>query len=440
MKSCGRARDVILLMLRQQATEAQRLFLDEHLAACAACREERASIGLLERLRDAPPSGLSSDARSRVLGQLLDTRPDVGRERTAERWRGPLWFALAAVPVVVIAIFVWRAMPAQPQAPQAQVAKPSPSLPQAPAVQRMSTTGETQLKGARFAYAANSAFRVHPDHRGVDLVAGELDVDVTPGGPGRFRVITPRFTVEVLGTRFVVSLGEARVLRGEVRVLSPDGEVIAVLYAGDSWRARESETASEPSRPLVDNPAPAIIRTEPSRNAPPPVVTVAHLETASRHAKVERPAPSIAPTDSTTKSDSLKPTVGTMPALSVTRKLAEARAALGHGQTKLAREIAAEVLSGASTPRERAMAELVNADAELVDRNPEGALSAYRRTALLFAAFPEGELAAFLSGQLLSERGRKADAREAFQTYLSRYASGRFARDVREKLDRLGGP
>ena len=151
MKSCGRARDVILLMLRQQATEAQRLFLDEHLAACAACREERASIGLLERLRDAPPSGLSSDARSRVLGQLLDTRPDVGRERTAERWRGPLWFALAAVPVVVIAIFVWRAMPAQPQAPRAQVVNPSPSLPQAPAVQRMSTTGETQLKGARFA-------------------------------------------------------------------------------------------------------------------------------------------------------------------------------------------------------------------------------------------------------------------------------------------------
>ena len=129
-----------------------------------------------------------------------------------------------------------------------------------------------------------------------------------------------------------------------------------------------------------------------------------------------------------------------MPVPSGTRKLAEARAALGHGQTKLAREIAAEVLSGTSTPRERAMAELVNADAELVDRNPDGALSGYRRTARLFAAFPEGEVAAFLSGQLLLERGRKAAAREAFQTYLSRYASGRFARDVREKLDRLGGP
>jgi TolA-binding protein len=225
----------------------------------------------------------------------------------------------------------------------------------------------------------------HPAARSLTLSRGEVELDVTPGLPGRFRVATSRFVVEVLGTRFVVTAGEVRTLHGTVRVLGLAGEPLATVQAGEAWTFREPAVA-----PAIAAPAPQV--------APPEAAAIRGERASSGEL------------------------------------LARGRAALARGDAKQARALGNRVLASAPTEGQAAAAELLLAQALLVARRPDDAIRAFRRVARTRPAAPEGELATFTLGQLLFERGAGDEADAAFNEYLTRYPAGRFVREAREHL------
>jgi TolA-binding protein len=125
------------------------------------------------------------------------------------------------------------------------------------------------------------------------------------------------------------------------------------------------------------------------------------------------------------------------PAPHAGRLLAEARSLLAGGDAREARARIAAALLARPTPRQQAIAELLSADALLVERRRDLALAAYRRVADIYSSFAEGETAAYAAAQLLVERGSTREARAALETYVARYPAGRFVREAREKLATL---
>jgi outer membrane protein assembly factor BamD (BamD/ComL family) len=117
--------------------------------------------------------------------------------------------------------------------------------------------------------------------------------------------------------------------------------------------------------------------------------------------------------------------------------LSAARTALAAGDTARARRFLAAALRDGPRARQRAMAELLGADALLGESRYDAAVSAYRSTMYRFAAYPEGETAAFALAELLSERGPRAQAEQALTYCLARYPKGRFSDEVEKKLASL---
>jgi hypothetical protein len=421
MISCRQARRIMVDRVREQSGEADRLLLEDHLATCQTCREERGRWALLEKLRDGPTPSLTSDARVRVLARLL--RSPVSPTAPAPRMR-PVRPALTLAVAVATAVmaFVWgpRVWKAVGRAPQVQVSQarppagsqPTPNLAETPALFHADTAGATNLPGVHIGYAAGTTLRTSGNQREVHLFEGEIDVDVTPGGPGDFRVVAPRFVVVVLGTRFVVRTDSVRTLRGRVRVESPSGEILAVLGVGDVWTL----------------PPPALGASVPERaSALPPATAAKHRppRPASKQLpSIPKPEPNGAPTQ-----------IGTCDGL-----LREARSLLVGGDTARARDRIAAALAGKPTQRERARAELLSADALLVERQRAQAMEAYRKVDERFADLPEGDSAGFIAAQLAGERGTRNEARTAFEGYLARHPTGRFAREARDKLAALARP
>jgi Putative zinc-finger/FecR protein len=410
--SCRKARAAILAVVRQQVTEAERLLLDEHLAMCASCRSEKARWRLMERLRDEEPAHLGTDARQRVL-QSISTRgiaESDAREPRCFRYLTP--FALAGVAVtaalLVFAVRVSRNPPDQ------AVADRHAESSQAPVVEaqtiRAQAPGSLTMPGARIAYIAGSTLRILAGGRRVEIYAGEVDVEVAPGGPGRFRVVAPRFIVEVVGTHFVVRPSGVKTLHGTVRVLDASGRELAVLHASEAWQVGDP---NQLPLALVDN---GIVTGPPeSAVAPPPA--------GDAPATIPR-KPLAGPTRPLAKSgfDLL---------------IAEARSHLAAGDPEVARERIASALGTHPPGRQRATAGLLIAASFLVERRYDEALTAYRRTAELFGKYPESETAAFAIAQLLCERAAGDDARAALAAYIERYPEGRFVQDARRKLASL---
>ncbi len=392
MISCRQAHSAILAAVRRQLSEAAQLRLEEHLERCASCREERARMGLLEQLRDQPVRHLGADARARVLERLTGLsaeEPAILTPLRRRRW--PLLAAVAAAAVVlaVVGLSLRGSRQARPQAPTATAPAPERA-----AVISAVHAGKTMLPGAQVLYRAGSTLRVHAARRQVDLFEGEVEVEATRGR-GPFRVVTPRFIVEVLGTRFVVRLDSVRTLRGRVRVLDRAGHELALVSAGDAWRAPELQAAL----PAASQPASQPTCAPTAAVAPPP-------------APVRR-APTAA------------------------QLLDQARTLLAEGDTARARTRISAALALTPSARQRATAERLGADALLVERQHDLALAAYQRVSERFPGSPEAETAAFAAAQILCERGRVAPARAALEGYLARYPAGRFVREAREKLATL---
>jgi ferric-dicitrate binding protein FerR (iron transport regulator) len=464
MSSCRRMRDAIVEVVRRQATEADRLRLEQHLATCRSCGAEKAQWLLMEHLDATNPQRLSPDARTRILGRLTDLPElDVSDVRRAPRWSPAL---MGGTLVVAAAAALLLLLPGRHRADGsvAAVARdlgPQPVLTgkARPETIHAQTAGTLEAGRAHIIYAAGTALDVLPGDSALELLAGELDVDVTPGGPEHFRVITPRFTVEVLGTRFIVNLDRVMTLRGVVRVVTSDasgGRPIALVRAGQTWSCPESLAKADLAGNAAAGPG-----LEPASERPNHVPSSGSGEAEGRRALADSPidgsdADGVA-RDRTTHGTAAAPNATALagsdsarsprrstvarrthaanpPSVSVEQSLADARAALATGNSQRARVCVATALRGRPKARQRAMADLLSADALLVESRYDAAVAAYRRTMDRFAVYPEGETAAFALAQLLSERGPEDRAHEALVQYLAHYPTGRFAEEVARKL------
>jgi hypothetical protein len=437
VSSCRQARDAIIAVVRQQATEAESLHLEVHLGLCASCRSEQARWHLMEQLRDQPPLRLGEAARGRVLGNVMTFSPAgiETRERGRRRLAIPFLLTTTAVVAVawVLAVHGWKNSAAEPSlaehrntAPaviqpvlvQAQTQDQTQAQPIDPIIDqtiRARAPGTLETPGARIAYLAGTSFKMLARGRRIELFAGEVDVEVAPGGPGRFRVVAPRFIVEVIGTRFIVRPTGVETLHGTVRIVDATGREIAILHAGETWNLEQAG-----SLPLA-------------------LAEDGFLPTSPPAGSVRTVAPALVMPDSASASEH-HPLEGATKSPGRNRAdllIAEARSALAAGDPELARARISAALGARPTGRQRAVADLLAAASFLVEGRYEEALAAYRRTAESFGKYPESETAAFAIAQLLCERDSTDEARTALQAYIERYPEGRFVQDARRKLASL---
>jgi ferric-dicitrate binding protein FerR (iron transport regulator) len=406
MSSCRHAHAAIMASVRQQASEAERLCLEEHLQICPDCRIESVQWKMMESLRDDPGARLSSEARSRILRHLMAVpQPLPTREKRPLHWARPA-LALAAG-VLIVALGIWR--------------WPSDSgirTAQGPTSVRAQTAGVLAMAGAKIEYQAGTSFDVQPERRELHLMLGEVDIEVTPGGPGHFSVVTPRFVVQVLGTRFVVGMERVRTLHGVVRVVDGEGRELSIVPAGQSWQLGQAPLQIQAQVAIASpSPAPRVVDEE----KPAPVAPKARA-LAMRTTPTTRAA--LAKTESETPAE----------APSADKLLSEARMLLASGDAGQARARVAVALTLHPTIRQRASAELLTANSLLAERRYSEAMVAFRRTATIYANQPEGELATFALGQLLAEQGLGAESQTVFRRYLDSYSTGQFVAEVRRRL------
>jgi hypothetical protein len=390
MTSCRRARGHIVDAVRGAASEAARLELDVHLQACAPCRTEHARWELVSRLKDAPARRLDDLAHQRIVRNLRLARVESS---PATSWALSTRWALGGLGVAALALAVWIGRPAsvEPPAPQLAIA-PAP-VPSAPArfdgeSVSFSRAGTVAYGGAQVAADAGARVRLGPGPRAITFEAGRIDVDVAPGGDGRFMVRAPRFTVEVLGTRFVVTEAGVRTLHGTVRVADLEGRELALLNAGDAW--------------------------DDVRDAPPPKAS----------------APSARPRAKATERDEVA---------SVEALLGEARSHLADGDVSGARGLLLQIDGRAPDAAQRAARDLLAVDALRVEGRLDAAVTGYRNLAARLDGTFAGESAAFLAAEVLARQGRRAEAAAAFSDYLARHPEGRFAEEARARAAELEG-
>lgn len=226
---------------------------------------------------------------------------------------------------------------------------------------------------AELGYAPNTRANLQLDTRTVRLESGELDV-TRRAGATPLRVSTPRFVVALTQGHAVFAADYVRVLDGEVYIFSFDQKQLATVAAGQTWRP---------------DPVPPVRSTAPAHAEAPPTIAAA---------------------------------------------LDHTRAALARGDGAEARRYLQRALRGATSPRERAEAELFLAESWLIESDADRAVDAYRHVAAAFPSLPEGEAAAFAAAQVLSEHGRDAEAARALEAYLASWPDGRFAREAKERL------
>jgi hypothetical protein len=217
------------------------------------------------------------------------------------------------------------------------------------------------------------------------LQSGSVVADVDPAAHQPFSVETERFSVLVLGTRFEVSAEAVSVTRGRVRVLSPQGQQLALLGAGQRFVVGRSQQAA----------------TNAVRETEPGVVTPSHSR-------------------------------GDRGAL-----LGEARAQLAAKQVGRARRALDAAFAQGLTRNERAEAMSLRAECAVVEGNKQAAVSAYLQVAHDFAQLPAGETALFAAARLEAEGKHGAAAARWLARYLARYPAGRFVKEAQARLREL---
>jgi hypothetical protein len=373
MISCRRARPLIVEHLRGQVGEVALLQLDQHLAACAECRRERARWETVGALKEWQPPSLSGAARARIVERLAAARPARAPARRVAARPSLLMGALAAAAALAL---LWGGA-RRPHSPSMTSGR-----------QTWDQPGTLEFAGAQLDYRAGTVAELRPAARAVTLERGELEVAASTAP---LEITTPAYKVSVRAAHAVFAANSVHVLEGAVIVYTFDERVLATLSAGERWPAPPSAPVAiftGPTRATA-----ALPLAMPSLTAPPPEAP---------------PSPAVA--------------------------LGRARAALAAGDARQARRWIERALAQASSPRDRAEAELFGAESYLVEQQPVRAVAAYRRVAAAYARLPEGEAAAFAAAQVLSEKGASAEAAGALRAYLARYPDGRFAREAKDRL------
>jgi tetratricopeptide (TPR) repeat protein len=380
MISCGRARTIIDDHQRGAAGDGARLELDRHLAECAACRADRAGYEILGVLKGYEPPQLGGAARARIVERLVSggAPPEA---RAARRWPRLLAAAAALVALAAGAQAIARFSAGRRSAPLEIVrTAPAELAPRAPAPaspdQAIAIRADRpgRLELPSLALSYGADARLSLDPKARVLEIEQGEVDLTAAAAtAPLRVVTTTFVVEVMASRVQVASSSVRVVRGEARILDLGGHELARLPEGAAWSAGPQAAA-----------------------------------------KAARPSgPSAA------------------------QLLERAHAALVAGSHAQARALADRAIEAGADARERARADLLRADSLLAERRPEAALAAYRRVAADHPRTAEAEDARFFVGQILFERGRRAEAESALAAYLADYPGGQYAREAREHLAEL---
>jgi len=404
--SCNAAGQLSLASAAGRASEAQRLELEHHLAGCARCSAEHTILAATTRaLRAAEPDALGAAARERVRRAAMARPARAALPAARWSWRIGGFTALAAA--AAITIWVARRDATAPSVLAGDVvvepaaASGSDGGRDALAL-RSQHGGRVRLGEASTELARATAIVWQRERRSIELRSGSVTVDVDHRPGQHFAVRTPRFVVEVIGTRFVVDMASVRTERGKVRVLSNDGAVIAEIAAGQSWQAPAE--------------APAAAADTAGSNVP-------HAPAA-----VANPAPDVNAAQPDLRAGA-GPDEGTEGAES---RLARARRALARGKASDARRAVEPVFRlGRDVACE---ARAIHAESYLIEGRYADAIDAYAIVIRDFPRTPQAESALFAIAQLDSEHGRPAEARASLQRYLARYPHGRFARQAADRL------
>jgi ferric-dicitrate binding protein FerR (iron transport regulator) len=379
------------------ASAAERLELEAHLAACARCSAEHALLLATTRaLRDTEVPTLPPAARQRVWRAALAQRTQA--PATARRFAWPFAVGTALAMAAGVAIWIGTRAPSEFAVVAGDVTAVSePAAPASGAVTlRSHGGGVVRLADASGALAPATEIVWRRERRIVELREGSLTVDVEHRPGQHFEVRTPRFTVEVVGTKFTVDLRGVRTERGKVRILAPDGTELGFAGAGVAWMApaeASSGSGGAPTQSPAEEPA---APSEPAIAAAPP-------PTGGQDASAAR--------------------------------LARARRALARGSAGEARRLVEPLFRlGRDVAAE---ARAIHAESYLSEGRYEDAVAGYRIVVRDFPSTPQAESALFATAQLESEHGRPADARATLQRYLARYPHGRFAKEASDRLTRM---
>ena len=407
--ACRQARRISLVTIAGHAHEAERLELEAHLAFCTRCSDEHAALSLVRRLRE-----VGVEASRAVDRQSIRRALATGEARVALPPRRVLWpfgAAAAGLATAAIAGFLVLGQPKDRILAGDVVASPTAgSTDTAGGTSFRSVNGGQIRVGDAIAELAAGGTDVtwSAPERTLTLVRGAVTVEVEHKIGSHFRVRTPRFTVEVVGTRFTVELAAVRTHRGIVRVLRPDGTLVARLEAGQRWSEDERANSSSPA--ALGEPAPGLA--------------------AALDANDANDATPLASSGPNVKRDTA---VGGN--ASLTERLTRGRRSLSRGDAIGARRL---VLPLFRQSRELAVeARVLFAESFLVEGRYADAVDAYRVVTRDFPRAEQAETSLFAIAQLQSEHGSASEARAALRTYIGRYPRGRFVHEASERLNRL---
>jgi hypothetical protein len=390
----GTACDEICALIDSEAigwSNPERLRVEQHLGECPSCSESLSLSRFVRATLKEAAGELSEGARSRAIRNALSVsaqkKPRVRVEKTWSRWGIGLGLAAAA------AVALWVVRTPAPET-AALVKKPAVVAPAAktasldekpasseakkdePSVVESKERETHTFAHATVAFSPATRTRFDAATRTLSLEQGAIDVDVDPAKGESFNVTTQQFRVEVLGTRFSVTPDAVTVQQGRVRVLDPNGVVLAsALGAGETFSvAKNTRAASKPT----------------------PKVSAANAKAL----------------------------------------LAEARSALYRYDAPAARSLVQQAEHAHPGRGDRAEAGTLRAEILLLERDHVAAVRAYREVATQYAELPAGENAAFAAAQL-ALKAEPTKARALLDAYLARYPKGRFVNEVQERLRRL---
>jgi anti-sigma factor RsiW len=115
MKVCEHVDSLLSAYLENEVSPAESRFLEDHLASCSRCRDQKTELrSLLTRLHSLPRVETSTDFTRRVLDRTVGLEPvgiDFKEARSRGRYR-PAWAvpmaAAAAIAVLVIGVSQMR--------------------------------------------------------------------------------------------------------------------------------------------------------------------------------------------------------------------------------------------------------------------------------------------------------------------------------------------
>ena len=399
--SCRNAARISLATLGGHAPEAERLELEEHLGSCSRCGADHEALTWVRHLRAYQPDPLSSSARDNIRRALFARTEQPATPRRRLVW--PMALACAGVAVAgVVGLATVRRLPYHVLGGDVIAASADPRDASAPVRFQAAAGGRVSLGMAVADLAKNTELSWVRSKQVLTLVRGAVTVDVEHQNGRHFEVRTPRFTVEVIGTRFTVEASGVSTERGVVRVLGPDGQLLRRLGAGESWHQPGADAQEE--------------------------------TTALQNLAVRQPslAPAAGRAVAVTEGPNAR---GKDPAALVTARLDQARHALAVGDATSARRLVSSLFR--QSHNTAVEARVLFAESFLVEGRYADAIDAYRLVTRDFSRTDQAETSLFTIAQLQCEHGPGGEARAALRAYLTRYPHGRYAREAGERLARL---